>query len=343
MPPRWKMDGSVVAPKAKPAFDDMEIRILRIPRDVGQGTGIAAAITTRLLNLFTGTSNFSFVVMMQLTDGSTYFGGLPEIPPGLALLRDPREYGLQLFNWLFADGGQLKKGFLQSRQYAESSARSAPSEGRVRLRLSLDKAALDLHSIWWEAMFDPTKNKELALDTPVSRFVKDGRPRLWPVIDRPLRMCLVISNPPGLEMFGFKPVDRPVEKTVISEAMSDILNLVRLGVVAPAPTVDDLKTTFTEVRPHIVYVLAHAIYDQHNNGKLLFSSGGTVPKELPFSEFVSLVAPPGTEAPYLVILALPLESRVDSSNTIAPLGQLLVAAGVQAVVAVHAPLPKSDY
>ena len=95
------------------------------------------------------------------------------------------------------------------------------------------------------------------------------------------------------------------------------------------------------MRPHIVYVLAHAIYDG-DDGKLVFSSDHAPPQLLSFGEFANLLAPPGHEAPYLVFLALPLQAQMDPAHSLAPLGQKLVSAGVQAVVAVRAPLPKAD-
>jgi hypothetical protein len=279
---------------------------------------------------------------MQLSDGSAHLGGLPPIPAAWAGINDPREYGLQVFNWLFAEGSDLRKGLLQARHYSESSERTVPTEGRLRLKLSLDKDGPELHRVWWEALYDATESKELALEMPMSRFVKNGPPRLWPVIERPLRMCVVISSPPGLEAMGCKPLDVSLEKELISEAVADLSRLIEWRTLVPAPTVSEVESAIAQVRPHIVYVLAHATYNNDGSGYLLFSSEGSAPQLLPFTDFARLVVPPQGEAPYLLILALPLEARVDNVNTLAPLCQMLVAAGVQAVVAVRAPLPKEE-
>jgi hypothetical protein len=320
------------------AFDDLEIRI-STPLGYRQDTTFGALLR-KLWNSVAGKAN-AYMVMMQLSDGSARLGGLAPIPTHWGEIKDPREYGQQLFNWLFAEDSDLKRGFLEARRYAESSERSVPSEGRLRLRLSLDKAAPELHCIWWEAIFDATRDRELALEVPMSRFVKVGRPRLWPVIERPLRMCVVISSPPGLDAFGCKPLDVSLEKELVSEAVADLRSVIKPHPIL-SPTPAQFAGAIAEIRPHIVYVLAHAVYTEDGSGGLLFCAEGSGPTTVPFAEFAKLVLPPQDDAPYLVILALPLEARVDNTNSLALLGQMLVAGGVQAVLAVHAPLPKQE-
>jgi len=324
----------------KTAFDVMEIRISR-PSDRPEATGMAG-VFNRVLGAFSSKLNFAYLAMMQLSDGSGHLAGLPPLPLTWGEIKDPHEYGLQVFNWLFAEGSDLRKGFLQARQYAESLERTVPSRGRIRLGLSLDKNGPELHRVRWEAMYDATKSTELALDMPMSRVVREGRPLLWPIIERPLRMCVVISNPRGLEAVGCEPLDVSLEKELINEAVADVSTLVIWRTLAPDPSVGEVASAISEMRPHIVYVLAHAIYGTDGQGSLLFSSGVASPQQLPFSEFASLLVPAHGEAPYLVVLALPQKARVDNINSLALLGQMLVGAGVQAVVAVHAPLPKDQ-
>ncbi len=255
---------------------------------------------------------------------------------------DPRDYGERVFNWLFADGSEIRRGFLQARWDSESLERSVPAAGRIRLRLNLDTDVPDLQKIWWEAMYDPTRKLFLGLQMPISRFVKSGLRRLWPVSERPLRMLGIVSNPTGLESFDCMPMDVPVEKQLVLDAISDVGNLIDWRPLAPAPTLEQVRSAMAETRPHIVYILAHSVHDSAGKSSLLFSGADSRPEQLPFEDFARLIAPPNSEAPYLVFLALPQKARIESQNTLAPLGQTLVEAGVQAVLAIHAPLPQSD-
>ena len=149
----------------------------------------------------------AFIAIMQLGNGSSYRAQLPPIPKEWVNNQNPRDYGQRVFNWLFADGSDIQRGFFQARWESESLERSVPAAGRLRIRLSLDKDAPDLHAVWWEAIYDPTRKVELALQIPLSRFVRDGLPRLWPISERPLRMLAVVSNPEGLDAYGLKPID----------------------------------------------------------------------------------------------------------------------------------------
>ncbi len=251
-------------------------------------------------------------------------------------ITDPVQYGTELFRWLFPPKSDLEKVFFQARWRSEATQRS--SQAKIRLKLWLDPASPSLHRLWWEAMYDPEREVFLALTVAFSRFhVSDRRAR--PVAARPLRMLVATSNPQGLDKFDCQPLDMSSEPELLRRAtrgLGDSLATTQLT----NPTPEGLKEKLNELRPHILYLSAHSIYhdDDDDSGRVLLPDETGMAAPVPFSDLVKIVAPSPDAAPQFVFLALPVKAQVDFYHSLSTLGRRLVEAGVQAAVALQAPM-----
>jgi hypothetical protein len=68
--------------------------------------------------------------------------------------RGVREYGQELFAWLFRE--RIAEALQRAHHLANLPARLQAGRGGLRLRLWLDPESPALHHLWWEALMDPT-------------------------------------------------------------------------------------------------------------------------------------------------------------------------------------------
>ncbi|MEZ4673984.1 MAG: hypothetical protein R2932_07035 [Caldilineaceae bacterium] len=103
-----------------------------------------------------------------------------------------------------------------------------------RVRLRVDFTAPELNAIPWEMMVDHTPSRNgapmaeddkapikllaAAADTPFMRYQADDHPIADPLIERPIRMLVVIANPVNLPDFGLAPVDVEEEMAILHSA-----------------------------------------------------------------------------------------------------------------------------
>lgn len=312
--------------------------------DVSVEQGVFDNVDVRLMQ-----AGEQYVAELVLPNGTTYADVLPAPDcEALGSIEDPRQYGGALFDWLFPGGdvafaqgaprslrAGLEQAFWES-QYLQE--RSLPTGGKMRLRLTLDPSSRVLHKLWWETLY-AREVGELALRMAVTRQVSTGLGRLWPVSEPKLRLLVVTSNPAGLDKYGCQPVDESFEKMLLGKALGPTYERMELERLTMASTGRLAERLRTGPPPHIVYLLAHAVYDDSGEGRLLFCDSEGYAHGVPFSEIAKVLAP-ADSPPRLVFLALPLTARVDYDNTLATLGPAIVSAGVQSVVAVHAPFPE---
>ena len=296
------------------SYDDVEIRIFQ--------EGDPALQTV------------SYYAELLTANGRRFDGELPPIPESeWEQIWDPREYGARVFQWLFQPGSGLEKGFFHARWRAEDTASGT---AKIRLRLSLDPASALLHRVWWEAMYDPQRDSQVALTTAFSRFLPSEGPPAWPVAERPLRMLVVTSNPGGLERFGCAPLNTGFEQEVVGKATRGLGESLRTSQLTNASP-QSLSARLQEERPHILYLLAHSIYTNPEGEIVLSDINGTA-APVRFGEVVELIAQAAKPAPALVFLALPAAAQTDFKYSLASLARRLVEAGVQAAVALHGPI-----
>ena len=257
-----------------------------------------------------------------------------DTPPALTET-DPRQYGRLLFDWLFQD--QLRDGLRRVRWAAESYSRSQSTVSGIRVRLWIDPEATELHTVRFEAMrdSDPTRDEPLALTLALSRFVNVRAPRASPLRASPLRMLLITSSPAGSPQFPIEEVDVELEKRMVLGAVSEAgppVEVIRLG---PRPSLADIQEAQADPF-HIVHVLAHAVA-RGGYGVLLMSNADGTLSEVSCEDMAHAIVS-GPNPPALVYLATPLEGTTQDESVRISLAQILIEAGVQAVVAIQSPI-----
>lgn len=206
-----------------PIYADVEIRIL--PREE-KGYPVEIQITTE-----TGEQ--------QLPRGYVDAAALPT----LSASATDSQQGQRLWQWFLNDETLRGNWLTLSGQYPQR-----------RIRLRLDDAAPELHTLAWELLHDGTTPLAAGSNTPFSRYLA-GNWRPQPAIqDNPIRVLVAVANPDGLERFGLQAVDADKEWALLAAAANDSrFEFIQL----PSPVT--LATLETELRQgfHILHFVGH--------------------------------------------------------------------------------------
>ena len=156
----------------------------------------------------------------ELGDGSIFQSELRlDVSDLRAAALDAKAYGLALFNALFV--GRIRTAYDRAIAPAEDQA-----DSRLRIRLWIDDAAVELHALAWERMYHEYGGQAHPIATsavtPFSRYTGLELPEPAPVSERPLRLLVVTTNPVGLESFGLTPIDVDREVDTLRQALGDL-------------------------------------------------------------------------------------------------------------------------
>lgn len=304
-------------------FDDVEIVISRAT----DGNGYMANV------LLPDAGQF------LLPDAGQLFNRLPPLPihalDGASL---PRAYGEQLSQWLFQD--KVAKAFSYAHRMANEPSRGLELGARLRLRLSLDPQSSELRVLRWETLYFQDEDQPLSLSTAFSRFMRVSQPRARPVRERPLRMLLIISNPEKIDQFAIDEFNPDLEKSIIKEATRPLGPLLQLDRLQGDPTLAEIRAT-VEKGYHIVHLIASAAFHDDHGYLILPDEVGRA-QEVPLEEVVHAIVLTSYPPPGLVFLTVPMVAREQGRGTLVSLAQMLIEAGVQALVAIQPPISASD-
>lgn len=274
-----------------------------------------------------------YIAELRVPDGSRVSCRIGEVPEELKNPGpDPTRYGVQLFTWLFAN--EIGPVFYEVQQLATEA--DPDNRTDLRIRLWLDPKEEVLSTLRWEALCRSPQDQPLSVSTAFSRFLRDTTPRGWPVWERPIRVLLIVSNPRGLSNFDLTAVDQSLERSLIQGAtrqLGSFLNLERLT----NPTVQRIQEKERE-NFHITHLLAHAVMRDGQGYVILPDVDGNA-QEARCEDVANAITTRETKTPpYLVFLATPLQAQEQNGKVLIRLASLLIRAGVQAVVAIQAPI-----
>ncbi|MGH9604818.1 MAG: CHAT domain-containing protein [Terracidiphilus sp.] len=203
----------------------------------------------------------------------------------------------------------------------------------LRVRLTIDPAAPELHAIHWETLRDPDlppdqPNAHLFTgeQTVVSRFLSSGDWR--PIRRKPkgsLRALAAIANPASTATYSLAPVDVPAELASATQALSgiDVTALAPGGAVALNDLAAKLREGFD-----ILYLVCHGKIVDDN--PYVFLDEGRPVNGLDLVQAIREL----DRRPLLVVLAS-CQSAGKSGVGLAGLGPQLAEAGVAAVIAMQ--------
>ncbi len=303
-----------------------------------------------------------YPVEARLDDGAPFSGRMRLDRTALLELEHEGEdaaYGLALFKTLFS--GDI------GRAYNEVVGRAqATSEGRVRVRLWIDRQAAELHDIRWERLTHRPTEQAIVLSagakTPFSRYLGVALPSAPPVAERPLRILIAIANPqnlpPGLHALD---VEQEIEnlhralgglqsrrtfavtilpgRSGLSEALRKTVAANRYKIEAGNTTRENLLRLLPDF--HVLHFVGHGQY-KHGAGKgpdsaVLFlenDRGGR--KQIRDSNLAASLANIDPR-PHLIFLSACASAATIGSaqHPMVGLAPKLVAAGIPAVVAMQ--------
>ncbi|MBE0697229.1 MAG: CHAT domain-containing protein, partial [Anaerolineaceae bacterium] len=241
----------------------------------------------------------------------------------------PQAYGLALGKAIFADA-------VLGKTYGETLAVCQGRGDGLRVRLLLE--AEDLQGIPWERLHQQLDGEWLPLGstavTPFSRFVP---PQQWarpqPVVQRPLRILLVIASPADLERAKLDPILEPERKKLrdLFTLLPDVsVTILESGTSAP-PTLDEIRKSLAEGY-HIVHFLCHGVKTNAGTALFLEKPGGMV-DVVTTQRLVNAVKALQSPPVFCFLTACESAARARSDGFL-PIGPALVEdGGVQAVIA----------
>lgn len=294
-------------------YADLEIRILR-----KDSTGYPVEIT------FNGELEFPRGVLS------------PQLPI-LSGDASPSDDGALLFDWLFADDA-LKTAW--------ANARGQQPQRRIRLRI--DEGAPELHQIPWELIRDigegGTPLDLAALDaTPFSRYIAGPWVPGSPILTRPIRVLVAVSNPAGLKDFGLSAVDPGAEFKLLQDAVACNSKIEFVKLEGPC-TLAAMESALRR-GIHILHFIGHGTFaggtsvlflsDPQDNDKVALAKDTEIAAMLG-RQLVDCQSDDKLRLVYLSSCQTATRSPADAFRGLAP---TLVAAGVPAVLAMQDLVP----
>jgi hypothetical protein len=282
-------------------------------------------------------------IQMPGSDGDTYLSATLE-PLDLRELEqlryDPPAYGRTVGGWLL--GGEAKAIF------DKLNALSDHSESPIRLRISFDDTASDLHRVHWEMVRSPEDNRLLFVGEKLlfSRYIRttDFR-RVQRRSKNQLRSLLVITSPTnvsGQQGAGgqvLAHVNVEAERELAKHALSGI-RTGDLGGGVPA-TLENIMDALRRNTPDILYLVCHGgIVDRQP--RLWLEAPDRTIAAVEAEEFVARVVEL-RQRPSLVVLAScqsagPVsedDATIGDDGVLAGLGPRLASEGIPAVLAMQ--------
>jgi len=259
---------------------------------------------------------------------------LPWVPTAV-----PAEDGERLFRRLFADDA-LKTAWAE--------VRGQHPQRRIRLRI--DAAAPELHSLPWELLREAdqgavAQDVAAATATPFSRYLAGKWQPGSPILKRPIKILVAIANPRDLADHDAVPIDVQAEWQALQETCADLdVELTLL----PAPcTLARIENELRNGGYHILHLIAHGRYSERRGAAALYLSDDQSRMERVLdADFAAMLARQLADVDVqrenklrLVFLAScqgATRSPADAFRGFAP---SLVAAGVPAVLAMQDLIP----
>ena len=251
---------------------------------------------------------------------------LPWVPSG-DLVTD----GQQLFQTLFADRALYSA-------WAEARGQSP----KRRIRLEIDTAAAELHALPWELLQEENVVLAAHTNTPFSRYLRIALPWGGPVVERPIRVLVVISNPDDLESHNLATIDVEQERenleSVFAEVGPDKLEADFLD--APT-TLERLENALRDgvhggtAGYHVLHFVGHGAFSARRRQAALYMQDDEAHTHPVLDDaLVGMLARQGVR-PRLVFLVACQSATRSTADAFLGLGPKLVNVGVPAVVAMQ--------
>jgi hypothetical protein len=240
--------------------------------------------------------------------------------------RDAREavrrLGQRLFDGVFS--GDVSLSF--------SISLRAADQRRVglRVRLWLDDAP-ELGELPWEYLYNPSTRKFLALsvETPVVRFLSLPNPAEPLLVEPPLQMLVMISDPKGLPRLKVEDEWETIDRAFKELQDAELVSIHRV----PRGTVGDLQDHLARATHHVFHFIGHGDFDPRTGEAYLLMEGPGRRASWIDNEALSVAL--DHPSLRLVILNSCEGARGDGHDPFGGLAQSLVKKGIPAALAMQ--------
>jgi hypothetical protein len=250
-------------------------------------------------------------------------------------LLDVQRYGERLTAMLFGEGaGPVRLAY-------EHSRAAAASRDGLRVRLTIQSSAPELHGLYWESLLDPRDGTRLITQENVwfSRFSSAQDFRLRPVPEAaPLSALVVVANPTDLaSRWQLAPIVLADEERILS-ALSEGARLggrpIRHRRLEATASIYNIVTSLREGHADILCLVCHGTLTREDDPRLLLEQEDRTAALVHGRELVERLADM-SQRPRLVVLSS-CESAGDlQGRALAAIGPRLSAAGVPSVLAMQ--------
>ena len=282
------------------------------------------------------------ITVQTETGRQEYLGGIldPAGSPGVAAAGyADKQYGLSLFNWLFADR-TLREHWV--------GIRGQHKQRRIRLRLA--KGSPELHQYPWESLCEP--DPEIAAlrlaaaeATPFSRYLEGQWQPGKPIVGRPVRVLVAIANPNGLTALNppLDPIVTQTEWDALNQALQGAKGTTIELKLLPEPcTLQRLAEELRTGHHHILHLICHGIANDPASAVLYLADDNNAVARVRDSELAEQLALQLADAAVedeqklrLVFLASCQTAKRSAYDAFRGVAPQLVAAGVPAVLAMQ--------
>ena len=282
------------------------------------------------------------ITVQTETGRQEYLGGLldPAGTPGVAAAAYAgKQYGVSLFNWLFANP-TLQKHW--------ATIRGEHKQRRIRLRLA--KEAPELHEYPWESLCEPDPDKPAlrlaaAEATPFSRYLEGQWQPGKPIIGRPVRILVAIANPSGLTALDppLDPIVTQTEWDALNQALREVKGTTVELKLLPEPwTLQHLVEELRRGHHHILHLICHGMASNPASAVLYFADDNNAVALVRDTELAEQLALQLADAEVedeqklrLVFLASCQTAKRSAYDAFRGVAPQLVTAGVPAVLAMQ--------
>jgi hypothetical protein len=249
---------------------------------------------------------------------------------------DANDYGQQLTRMLFG----TKRDSEVWRAYDKARAAAGSRDG-LRVRLTIQINAPELHSIRWETLVDPSDNTRLLVQENIlfSRFLRADDFQLRPVAETgELHALIVIANPSDLETrWGLAKIDEEDELALALDALSKGTAgglSIKPRKLDKRASIYNIVTELRETYSDILYLVCHGTLTQEDGPRLLLEKEDGTTQSVKGKELVESLRDM-SRRPRLVVLASCQSAGDERSNVLTAIGPKLARAGVPSVIAMQ--------
>ena len=204
------------------------------------------------------------------------------------------------------------------------------------IRLWIDPAAADLHTLPWELLHDDDVWLAANAGTLFSRYLPVDQPWRGALTAYPIRVLVAISNPNDCAELGLAPVDVQQEQTLLQDALEIFRshNYIQLTFLKAPVTLARLDEAL-QSGYHVLHFLGHGTFDTQRGQAALYLQDHDGHAQLVNDEDFSAMLRRQLVRPHLVFLAACQSAARATETALVGLGPKLVDVGVPAVVAMQ--------